>query len=146
MSKDRKDFNRKIEELRKQYSENLPEKLDRIEELWTSLLHDKWDGEIFTELHFLIHKLGGSAASFGFKSTSEISRKVDTLFSTLVASKTTPNTEQKSRIGAYIAALKRSPSETGTVEDRLEFPDQFQSNISFPVVQKNKVIYLLDDE
>ena len=67
----------KLDNLRKAYAAQLPEKISRIEKDWLALQGDPDNAEGTRALHRAVHKLNGSAASFGFKEVSSAARELE---------------------------------------------------------------------
>lgn len=53
-----------LSSLNEEYAQQLPGKIQLIEDLWNSLL-EKYNYDDFKRLHLRVHSLAGSSATFG---------------------------------------------------------------------------------
>lgn len=67
-----------LEQLTADYRNSLSDKHSTITQLATQLAKQNWaDSALFQELHEIIHKLAGSAGSYGFEKISRAAIAVD---------------------------------------------------------------------
>jgi len=64
-----------MEDLVKQYSDSLPDKIKTIEALWQRL-QKKWDLDTFSEFHLKIHELCASSELYGFRKISGLANQL----------------------------------------------------------------------
>jgi CheY-like chemotaxis protein len=62
--------------LRKIYAEELPKRLEAIEQAAASLQENGWDPQVATSLYDMAHRLAGSAAIYGFPEVSEAAQRI----------------------------------------------------------------------
>ncbi len=62
--------------LRKLYAEDLPKRLQAIEEAAASLQENGWDPQVAASLYEMAHRLAGSAAIYGFPEVSEAAQRI----------------------------------------------------------------------
>lgn len=62
-----------LESLKEEYDKGIPLKLDRVRGLIDSLGRN-WSKEDLTALRFEIHKMAGSAGTYGYENVSELSK------------------------------------------------------------------------
>ena len=75
MQDDNKD---KLDQIKQNYISSMRDKHQQINNLLNQLIHSDWcDAKCIIELHSHIHKLSGSAGSYGFDSLSERAMELD---------------------------------------------------------------------
>jgi len=62
--------------LRRLYADDLPKRLQAIEEAAASLQENGWDPQVAASLYEMAHRLAGSAAIYGFPEVSEAAQKI----------------------------------------------------------------------
>ena len=77
------DILEKLNALHREYSRRLPEKLKEIDRACRDLSESDHAKERLKKLHLLVHKLAGSAGTFGFPELGEEARKYDHLLKKL---------------------------------------------------------------
>lgn len=97
--------------LGKEYTQQLPEKVQRIDALWTGLLNS-WNEENFHTLYRSVHNLSGSCARFGYPAVSDAARRLEHELQVLLdldgRNPTLPTPEQNSQISKQLDALKEA--------------------------------------
>ncbi len=67
---------KKLEALRKDYSTNLPHKVDSIATHWEAL-SSHWDATKLEDFHREVHSLSGTAGSYGYAQVSEVAHELE---------------------------------------------------------------------
>lgn len=76
-SSEKDEFLSKLNELKKEYADTLPEKLKSLEQLAASLGSISVKSDVFLQLIRAVHNLLGSGGSFGFPELSERAFKLE---------------------------------------------------------------------
>lgn len=79
---DQEAFRQELDKLFRSYVQRLPEKLENIGGIVNSLHADRDTGGLLSELHMLVHKLAGSAGSYGCPDVGKVARDYEILIST----------------------------------------------------------------
>ncbi|MEW5815256.1 MAG: diguanylate cyclase [Spirochaetota bacterium] len=75
----------KLALLTKEFTHQLPQRVQRIRETASLALDEPKNMEKLKELHMIVHKLSGSGATFGFESLSLVSKRLEDLISVLLS-------------------------------------------------------------
>ena len=78
---DKEAFQQELDKLFRSYVLRLPEKLESIGGIVNSLHADRDTGGLLCELHMLVHKLAGSAGSYGCQEVGKAARNYEILIS-----------------------------------------------------------------
>lgn len=105
MVDDPNNFQAKLDELRKEFKQNLPSKIDQIREQWLSLRNGNWEMDQLSELLGLVHKIAGSGGVFGYSRVSEVAHKIEFLLQKTTRSKKPINEKEKKTMEAYLEEL-----------------------------------------
>jgi CheY-like chemotaxis protein len=148
------DLEARLASMREAYAERLPEKIGQLDELWQTLQTCSSD-EVKTqstlkELHFLIHRLSGTGASYGFTALSAAARTLELylkpLFTDKVGSSLTE--AQMNNITALFCALKQAALQPDWVVSTTPLPGQAELQVSpllaEPIAQEDKLIFLVE--
>ncbi len=65
-----------LRSLREQYARELPQRIAEVVELW-QLLTESWTSLKAKELAYHLHRIAGTAGSFGFSDVGDIARQLD---------------------------------------------------------------------
>lgn len=87
------------------FASRLPERIGEIERAWADL--GDGDGDAAAMLRIVVHRLAGSASSFGYEKIGDIARDLERLLERVFDDRERPNPEETTDIEAYIAALRR---------------------------------------
>src|SRR5690349_17194115 len=120
--------------LREAYATRLPEKVGQVEEAWKELEAGRGDGETLKNLHFLVHRLTGSGATYGFVGLSEEARHLERYLKTLLESSLPFNQSQIAEANALIAKVKeavRQP-ELSNSANTPDLGQQISSSLNLP--------------
>ena len=96
-----------LELQRQKYLGSLPGKQARINRYWSEVRSGGWHAGQLEKLRTEIHRLSGSAGSYGLDDLGAVAQKLDRMFS----SGSDP-AEHRSRIGRQINALLRALEES----------------------------------
>ena len=77
----------KMDQLKKEYRQNLPSKTDQIIKQWLSLRNGNWEIDLYNDLLNSVHKLAGSGGVFGFSKVSEVALKIEIILREFAGSK-----------------------------------------------------------
>jgi len=77
MADEPNDLQTKLDQLKKEFTLNLPSKIDQIRDQWYPLRDGNWDLDQLSELLNLVHKIAGSGGVFGFSRVSEVGCKIE---------------------------------------------------------------------
>ncbi|MBT8117761.1 MAG: Hpt domain-containing protein [Gammaproteobacteria bacterium] len=79
---DQEAFRQELDKLFRSYVLRLPEKLESIGGIVSSLHADRDTGGLLSELHMQVHKLAGSAGSYGCPDVGKVARDYEILINT----------------------------------------------------------------
>lgn len=79
---DQEAFRQELDKLFRNYVLRLPEKLESIGGIVSSLHTERDTGGLLSELHMQVHKLAGSAGSYGCPDVGKVARDYEILIST----------------------------------------------------------------
>jgi HPt (histidine-containing phosphotransfer) domain-containing protein len=98
----------KMDQLKKEYKQNLPLKTDQIIKQWNSWRDGNWEIDQFNELLNSVHKLAGSGGVFGYSKVSEVAQKIEITLREDVGSKKRMKSEFVNKIDLYLDELKKA--------------------------------------
>ena len=128
---------KKLDQLIKNYSNNLPDKIQGIENLWAQLQKD-WDLAKLHDFHREVHSLCGSAGTYGYIELSKIAREME-LFLKTILNVTALNEVNQKTISAFLKQLKSKV----TLELSHKMP--LLETESDPLIE-NKCIYIMEQD
>jgi len=79
-----------LRSLREQYARELPQRIAEVVELW-QLLTESWTSLKAKELAYHLHRIAGTAGSFGFSDVGDIARQLDQQLTSLYEKNTLPD-------------------------------------------------------
>uniref|UniRef100_A0ACD5GNJ3 Hpt domain-containing protein n=1 Tax=Desertifilum tharense IPPAS B-1220 TaxID=1781255 RepID=A0ACD5GNJ3_9CYAN len=150
-----------FEALRRAYEQQLPKKVEELEQIWQKLLEAPWDLAEWEIFHCLAHRLVGTSATFGFAGVSEITYTLECCLRDAIATNRIPSAEQKASIKSLLEALKRATIDPQQdlpnthLSDRGEFahrnllwqPDRtIETPHFFSLQEQKKLIFLVEDD
>jgi chemotaxis protein histidine kinase CheA len=97
----------KMDQLKKEYRQNLPSKTDQIIKQWLSLRNGNWETGLFNDLLNSVHKLAGSGGVFGFSKVSEIALKIEISLREFSGTKKEMESAFIKKIDQYLDELKK---------------------------------------
>lgn len=103
------EMEQKLEELQQNYSEQLPDKIDNIEKLWSSIQHFGYDRTRISELRRQIHSLVGSGATFGFEEITKSARELESLVDVILAEGESGMESLREKINVMMDNLRHHP-------------------------------------
>lgn len=80
------EFINQLEQFRHKFIQSLPERAQRMEEIWSHLRHLNWSPQGVSALQQLVHKLAGSSGSFGFPELGQLAKEMDVYLNEHIAS------------------------------------------------------------
>jgi chemotaxis protein histidine kinase CheA len=95
----------KLDQLRKEYEQNLPAKIDHIRNQWLSLRNGDWNWDHLNDLLNLIHKIAGSGGMYGFSEVSDVACKTESLLQKAIRLKVPMNKKEMSIMDSYLKEL-----------------------------------------
>lgn len=101
----REDLEKRLAELREEFRDELPQRLDDISTAWRVLQESGWCDENAETLERLAHSLAGAGATFGLASISEASRALERAVEALRAG-AAPSDDELTPIADFLAALR----------------------------------------
>lgn len=99
----------KMEKLQQSYAEQLPDKIDNIEKLWSSILHFGYDRTRMSELRRQIHSLAGSGKTFGFEDITNSARELESLVDVILAEGNSGMESLREKINMMMDNLRHHP-------------------------------------
>ena len=99
-------FKEQMEALHRAYVQQLPHKVQQIEELWRSVSAGTPDKGTLQLLYHLVHKLSGSGPTFGLTAISDRAGRLEEAIKRLMAGDVAPTPEEKRRVDQAVASLK----------------------------------------
>lgn len=74
---------RRMEAARSRYLQSLPDKLERIQRAWDAARAQGWSRDSFDHFRTLVHRLAGSAGSYGLDELGQAAKCLDHLLGTI---------------------------------------------------------------
>lgn len=104
----------KIDLLIQKYQRGLPEKTTELNRLWTRCEAKNWDKRSIDDLRLQVHRLAGSAGSYGFSHMGEQAKALDQLLLNLFNSpkNTQPGNEAVEYFSALCQAMREASHES----------------------------------
>lgn len=95
----------RIAALKDTYIRQLPQQADELGNLWQAIRQHGWIGNDANRFRVLVHRLAGTAGTFGLLSLSDYAQGLDKLLDTIAFSETRPAADDVKRIGQLLHAL-----------------------------------------
>ncbi len=99
-------FKEQMDALHRAYVQQLPHKVQQIEEMWRAVSAGTPDKDTLDLLYHLVHKLSGSGPTFGFTSISERAGRLEAAIKRLMANGLAPSPEEKRSVDQAVASLR----------------------------------------
>lgn len=131
----------RIEALREIFRNELPNRLAAIQTQWKQLLENDHPQQAGKELHLLLHSLGGSGQSFGYKALGLLARDIEKTIADLIKTEQTIADELRARISGQIAQLNKL-AESGPDIDK-QLADNVQTQ---PDPNPERLVYIVEDD
>ncbi len=144
----------KLDNLRKAYAAQLPDKISRIEKDWVALQGDPYNPEGTMALLRSAHTLNGSAASFGFKEVSSAARELESKLKTVVEKGCLASDLLEVPVALYVGKMRSACSgasgkEGETIHDKAVVYAETETQ-SFDESSRNirerKVVFIVEDD
>jgi len=142
------DVKQQLAKLAESYVSQLPEKLERLMELWDRLQADRADGEHVAELRRLTHGLAGSGTTFGFPSISQAARAAELLLHKLQENPATSEVQALWQELTTAFGRLREVMEGADMASRIRQGGQRQQDQSTASARQHsgKRVYLAEDD
>ena len=92
--------------LREYFAGRLPERLAEIEDACRAARDSGFTGEPLRTFHRLVHSLAGAGGTFGFPEVSEVSRGLERLLKTSLATDASLSVSQIGEIESFLTRLR----------------------------------------
>ena len=99
-------FKEQMDALHRAYVQQLPHKVQQIEEMWRAVSVGTPDKDTLQLLYHLVHKLSGSGPTFGFTSISERAGRLEAAIKRLMVNGLAPSPEEKRSVDQAVASLR----------------------------------------
>ncbi len=134
-----KTVQKKLDDLFKIYSKNLPNKIIQIETLWNEQQRH-FNLIKFQDFHREVHSLSGSAGTYGYSELSKAARQMEIFLKTFL-NKALLTSEDQEKITAYLSQLK------STLTLELERPTKIPLfEITPSESAENKCVYIVEQD
>ena len=97
-------FQERLRKLQESYRRGLPAKLERVQSLGTELC-EEWPTEGFEDLFHLVHKMAGSAATFGYEPLGQAAAKLEDRLRVFRDEDRGPDAAEREQIRALLAEI-----------------------------------------
>jgi chemotaxis protein histidine kinase CheA len=97
-----------LDELRKEYCSTLPDRFKSMETLLTRLKHTHHGEDLLEELYTIVHRISGTAGSFGLKKLGDIAGQWEEELDKLKGRKLALHSEKFEAMSAYVAEMRKS--------------------------------------
>ena len=101
-------FQAKLDQLKQEFKQNLPSKIDQIRDQWLSLRNGDWEMDQLSDLLGSVHKIAGSGGIFGFSKVSEVACKIESLLQKAARSKEPINEKGIRAMEVYLEELNEA--------------------------------------
>ncbi len=91
--------------LRRQYIQSLPEQQWEVRSRWQQLNQDHWDRAAAGKFLHIVHKLSGTAGSYGLSEVSEIARALELSLDRMPADRQVSWNEQRAQLSGMTEQL-----------------------------------------
>lgn len=127
-------YQEKIKVLQENYQKSLPDKMNIIEKMWLKA-SQSWHYDDLKNLHREVHKISGSAGSYGFTAIGEVAHEVELQLQSVLENHYSAD-EKRVIIDRLITRLKRTTD------------DSLKQNIVKPINALNteKMVYIVDQD
>lgn len=105
------DIKQKLQQLRQQYADKLPERVFDIEKKWLALNLDDPQSIEYENLTREFHSLAGSGASYGFPQVTDLSREIEHILLDRISNNTQGSEQIRNQINDKLSALKMAATQ-----------------------------------
>ncbi len=106
-----------FEKLKVDFMSRLPRRLERIDALWKKLIYLRWDGARLDVLINEVHKLSGTAGTYGLVGLGLRARALEAVLESVRGTPGAPTTEQRDLISRFVAELRHWEETLGPEDD-----------------------------
>jgi chemotaxis protein histidine kinase CheA len=111
MPGNKQDIKQKLQLLRQQYADKLPERVIDIEQKWLALNQSNPETAEYQNLIREFHSLAGSGASYGFANVTTLSREIENILLDSITNKNQHSEEILTQINIKLSALKQAAAQ-----------------------------------
>lgn len=110
MSMDAEGLEQKIQEIQQDYAAQLPDKIEEMEKLWTTIQKSKEKEARLTQFRTLAHKMTGSGATFGFPEITRDAQQLELLLDMIIVEGAETIENRKEKIESLMDNLRLHPA------------------------------------
>lgn len=100
----------RLEALMADYRQQLPERMQTIERLFTALQKTTAEQSNLKALHLALHKLAGSGAAFGYSELGKLARQWEALLQPYIENQSLPSPQKCDEMHRFINLLLQAAS------------------------------------
>jgi len=141
MSTDELPYAEQLTLLQQEYCSELPDRLQEIEDAWSSYQSSGWEQVELKQLHFYIHRIVGSAATFGFSQLSESTQSIEQTLIKQIQPRTIPTKELQQKLSEQISLLQQQAKPNSVDVELNSLIKKTEKKDS-----EQPLIYLLEDD
>ncbi|MES9967278.1 MAG: Hpt domain-containing protein, partial [Sedimenticola sp.] len=141
MSSDELSYEEQLVQLQREYIAELPERIREVERAWNAYSSDDYAPGRLKALHHPIHRIAGSAATFGLANLSELARTVEMNLKQLINSGNQPTDIECRNLAKQIGKLLNS-----TARQEQKAALVIGSKPASMPASEQPLIYLLEDD
>lgn len=144
-TKEHKEFQEKMRWLLASFAQELPDRINEIESLW-SKLQIEWDMKALQELHRSVHNLVSNGKTFGYPELSIEARALEQALKSLMQGDVSVDTLQPARILQQVLELKRTSTESALAPEKNTAPVIVDENTLVPDPHGSNLIFVVEDD
>ncbi len=114
MTDETADADERLAALRRDFARVMAARLDEIEKLWRRVSDGDWDDEPARRLAFCVHRLCGTAGSFGYPEVSRAALALEQRLTTWLEAGREPSADELARGRELVADMRRGAAEVPT--------------------------------
>lgn len=99
----------KMQEIQQDYAAQLPDKIEEMEKLWTTIKKNKDNKTRLTQFRNLAHKLTGSGTTFGFEEITRDAQQLELLLDMIIMEGEDTNGKRKEKIDNLLDNMRLHP-------------------------------------
>lgn len=139
---DTSDIQMQLDQLRQDYFNRLPNRLQEIEAYWQQLSR-QWQPETLNILHRLVHSLTGTSATLHFKAMSETSQRLERQLQRWITHSPSPIEWQQAN--SLLLELKLS-LELNQASDQTQVISSISQQLSIQTTINKRLVFLIDED
>jgi diguanylate cyclase (GGDEF)-like protein len=141
MSSEKLSHSQQLAQLENEYLAELPTRMKEIETAWQDYRNNGWNVNDLKQLHFYIHRVAGSAPTFGFPKLGEQAHRLELLLKPILHAVSDVTKIQQLKFSEQIFAL------LNCYQNSFLEPEQHINTLVSPQVDiESPLIYLLEDD